>query len=76
MFEFNNEEKFNIGDLVIKNEDTWVENSFDIWGRGIGIGIIVEPPFKLNDNFVDVKWPNGRCFEYTDYLLKYNSASN
>jgi hypothetical protein len=36
----------NIGDKVIKNPETWIVNEFDLWGRGIGIGIIVEPPFK------------------------------
>lgn len=52
-----------VGDKVIKNEETWVVNDFDLWGRGIGIGEVVEPPFELRETEVDVRWPNGRCFE-------------
>jgi hypothetical protein len=61
--------KFNIGDYVKKNPDTWKPNDFDSWGRGIGIGQVVEPPFHMENNEVDVRWPGGRCFEYTDQLL-------
>jgi len=55
--------KFNIGDKVVKNEKTWEPNDFDSWGRGIGVGIVVEPPFDLEDDSVDVRWSEGRCFE-------------
>jgi hypothetical protein len=55
--------KFNIGDKVVKNDETWETNDFDSWGRGIGVGIVVEPPFDLEDDSVDVRWPEGRCFE-------------
>lgn len=65
-----NKTKFNIGDKVIKNEKTWQPNDFDAWGRGEGVGIVVEPPFELDDNEVDVRWKNGRCFEYTEQLIK------
>lgn len=63
-------EKFKVGDKVIKNEETWESNDFDDWGRGIGVGIVVEPPFELNDEEVDVRWPNGICFEFTNQLKK------
>ena len=63
--------QFNIGDKVIKNEETWEPNDFDGWGRGIGIGVIVEPPFEMEGQ-VDVRWPNGRCFEFKDQLKKVN----
>lgn len=59
-----------IGDKVVKNEETWLTNDFDSWGRGVGIGMIVEPPFELEDWEVDVRWPNGRCFEFTNQLIK------
>lgn len=61
----------NIGTKVVKNPETWVVNDFDSWGRGEGIGEVVEPPFELDEGTVDVRWPNGRCFENTKELLKY-----
>jgi hypothetical protein len=60
--------RFQIGDRVIKNLATWQPNEFDSWGRGEGIGIVVEPPFTLDDS-VDVRWPRGRCFELEIGLL-------
>ena len=64
--------QFKVGDKVIKNEETWEPNDFDDWGRGIGVGIIVEPPFEMDDGEVDVRWPGGRCFEFTHQLRKVN----
>lgn len=63
---------FKIGDKVQKNPDTWIINDFDKWGRGEGTGIIVTPPFTLDDTEVDVRWPKGRCFEQIDQLIKVN----
>lgn len=60
----------NIGDKVVKNPETWEPTEFDEWGRGVGVGIVVEPPFKLSDGEVDVRWPDGRCFEFVDQLMK------
>lgn len=57
-----------VGTLVIKNEETWEPNDFDKWGRGEGAGEIVQPPFPLDEGFVDVRWPAGRCFEKTNGL--------
>lgn len=54
---------FYIGIRVVKNPETWAICEFDLWGRGKGIGIVVEPPFELEDDMIDVRWPNGRCFE-------------
>lgn len=65
-----------VGDRVIKNEKTWKPNDFDGWGRGIGVGIVVVPPFELDGGAVDVRWPNGRCFEFTDQLLKLVNYEN
>ncbi len=70
MYDVGNEDTFKVGDKVIKNEDTWIPNNFDSWGRGIGVGTIVEPPFEMGDDEVDVRWPNGRCFEFTQQLRK------
>jgi hypothetical protein len=62
--------KFNVGDKVVKNPDTWVVNDFDSWGRGVGIGEIDEAPVPLEDlGLVDVRWPAGRCAEHCDGLL-------
>jgi len=60
---------FEIGDKVIKNEETCIPNDFDGWGRGIVVGVVVEPPFYMNDYEVDVRWEDGRCFEFTEQLI-------
>lgn len=60
---------FAIGDRVIRNPATWQPNAFDAWGRGIGIGVVVDPPFPLDAGEVDVRWPAGRCFECAAQLL-------
>lgn len=59
-----------IGDKVIKNEENWEPNAFDSWGRGEGVGEIVEPPFELDEGY-DVRWPGGRCFENADQIKLY-----
>jgi hypothetical protein len=62
--------EFKIGDSVVKNDRTWIVNDFGTWGRGIGVGIVVEPPFRVNDlGEVDLRWPAGRSFEKIDGLL-------
>ena len=44
-----------IGTLVRKNPNTWEPNAFDSWGRGQGVGEVVEPPFDISDlDMVDV----------------------
>jgi hypothetical protein len=58
-----------IGDKVIKNEKTWIPNDFDSWGRGVGIGVVVKPPFEIDIDEVDVRWEGGRCFETINQLL-------
>lgn len=55
---------FVVGTRVVKNPETWEVNEFDSWGRGEGIGVVVESPFPIDDlQLVDVRWPAGRCFE-------------
>ena len=62
-------QRFAIGDRVVKNADAWVANAFDSWKRGIGVGVVVEPPFFLERETVDVRWPSGCCFEAAAGLL-------
>jgi hypothetical protein len=62
--------RFSVGDKVVRNPATWVASDFDSWGRGVGVGIVVDPPFSVDDmNSVDVRWPAGRCFESCEGLL-------
>jgi hypothetical protein len=65
-------ESFHPGDRVVKNPATWVANEFDGWGRGVGVGVVVEGPFEV-DGEVDVRWPAGRCFERVEGLVKQES---
>ena len=66
---------FKVGDKVIKNPKTWKQNDFDSWGRGKGVGTIVEPPFSVDDiDCVDVRWDNGRCFEEISGLQLFNES--
>jgi len=57
-----------IGDKVVKNPNTWIASEFDAWGRGEGVGEIVQPPFDLGGDWLDVRWPAGRCFEHASGL--------
>lgn len=52
-----------VGDAVVRDPLRWIPNAFDAWGRGLGVGEVVEPPFGLESEEVDVRWPRGRCFE-------------
>lgn len=67
------DQTFQVGDRVVKNEATWVASDFDAWGRGIGVGVVVEGPFEV-DGEVDVRWPGGRCFERIDGLVREGEA--
>lgn len=60
---------FAVGSLVKKNIETWTPSEFDEWGAGEGVGMIVDPPFDLGDDMVDVVWPNGREFRLTNELV-------
>jgi hypothetical protein len=61
---------FQPGDRVVKNPDTWEPNALDAWGRGEGVGVVVDPPFEVDDlKLIDVRWPAGRCFEPLAGLL-------
>lgn len=60
---------FQVGARVVRNPATWQPNEFDSWGRGSGVGVVIEPPFPLAPGEVDVRWPGGRCFESVEQLL-------
>jgi len=72
----NEKVQFKVGVYVKKNPDTWEPNEFDSWGRGEGIGQVVEPPFEMEFFQIDVRWPGGRCFENVDQLLLANKPEN
>jgi hypothetical protein len=65
---------FAVGDRVVRNPATWRANAFDSWGRGVGVGIVVEPPNPLDPDEVDVRWRGGRCFERAADLLPAEDA--
>jgi hypothetical protein len=67
---------FRVGDRVVRNPATWQPNDFDSWGRGQGVGVVVEPPFPLEPDEADVRWPLGRCFEFVRELLPAPSESD
>lgn len=52
--------ELNVGDLVVKNPDTWKVTDFDEWERGKGVGVISD---VSNYADVDVRWKGGRCYE-------------
>lgn len=62
-----------VGDKVVKNKENWKPNPFDLWGRGEGKGLVVEPPYSLGTESIDVRWPGGRCFENLDQVIRYES---
>lgn len=68
--------EFAVGDRVVRNPATWQPNEFDSWGRGVGVGVVVQPPFPLDPEEADVRWPGGRCFECTAQLLPAPEASD
>ncbi|HKE18553.1 MAG TPA: hypothetical protein VKB80_26930 [Kofleriaceae bacterium] len=68
--------KFSVGDKVVRNPATWVPNELDAWGRGRGVGVVIEPPLHTEDSAVDVRWPCGRCFEEVAGLLPAPDADD
>ena len=63
-----------VGTRVVRHPTLWQPNAFDAWGRGEGIGVVVEPPFPLDPGKVDVRWPAGRCFEWRAGLQTLDSV--
>lgn len=67
---------FEVNDKIVKNEENWIPNDFDSWGRGEGVGLIVEVYPESNSSYVDVRWPGGKCWENIDQIKiykRYNS---
>jgi len=63
---------FRINDKVIKNPIKWISNDFDQWGRGIGIGIVLE---TSDDGIIDVRWPAGVCYESIEQLTNITKGT-
>jgi hypothetical protein len=60
---------FKVGDRVVRNPATWQSNEADSWGRGVGVGVVVEPVSPLGPQEVDVRWPGRRGVEWVDQLM-------
>ncbi len=59
-----------VGDQV-KKSNQWVVNDFDSWGRGIGIGEVVDIDETDQDEcIIDIRWPSGRCYEHVTQITK------
>ena len=67
--------RFEVGTRVVRSLETWKTNEFDSWGRGDGVGVVVEPPFTLAAHKVDIRWTSGSCFESTNQFLVASDAS-
>lgn len=61
--------EFELHDKVVKNDENWIPNDFDGWGRGEGVGEVVEI-FPEDSSFVDVRWEGGRCYEFVSQIKK------
>ncbi len=63
--------RFVVGDRVVASA-AWEPNDFDGWGRGVGVGEVVETCREAGDvvpsDRVDVRWPAGRCYEDVSQL--------
>jgi hypothetical protein len=55
-----------VGDKVKKNPATWEPSDFDRWGAGEGVGTVVE---IVDDEAIDVRWPNGLAYQKRHELL-------
>lgn len=61
------ERRLQVGDSVVKQDGCREPNGFDQWGRGTGVGEIVEI-FEESGSYCDVRWPSGRCYENFDQI--------
>jgi hypothetical protein len=66
---------YNLGERVVKNEKNWIVNDFDGWGRGEGIGIVVDVMPDWGEG-VDVRWDNGRCYERLEQIQSYEEEGS
>lgn len=65
--------ELSVGTRVVRHPTLWQPKEFDSWGRGEGVGVVVEPPFPLDPGEVDVRWPAGRCFELQSELCSLDA---
>ena len=59
---------YKVGDKIVKNSNSWKVTEFDSWGRGVGIGTVIE---IIDTDTVDVRWSGGICYEHIDQIKKY-----
>lgn len=62
---------FKTGDSVVKNEEFYTPSEFDTQGRGVGIGIVLE----VFEDYVDVRWPAGICYEDFNQIKNYHKET-
>jgi len=52
-----------VGQLVRLRPERWRDHASNWWGRAMGVGLVIAPPFDLDSGECEVAWPSGRCFE-------------
>ncbi len=67
--------KLAIGDRVRRRPVNWERDERDDFGRGLGVGVVVEPGEALPEGEVYVEWPRGWTVEPETQLERVQVGS-
>ena len=65
--------RFKPGDKVVINKDNWTPSYLDLWGRGVGVGVIYKSKQPIKKNVHEVRWPNCKSFEDSSKIVHHKS---